>query len=138
MIVVDTNVLSDPLRHHPEPHVLEWLAANSGDLAITTITIAELRYGVRRLPTGRRRQRLDAAVSSLIEQAGSRVLGFGPVAAEHCAAIRAARDEKGVRIALADTMIAAICSASECAVATRNVTDFREANLTIINPFADR
>lgn len=137
MIVVDTNVLSEPLRPDPDPGVLAWLAAHTGDLAITTISISELRYGIRRLPSGRRRRNLDSAVSALIEQAGSRVLGFGLAAAEHYAAIRATREQKGVVIGLPDTMIAAICQTSECAVATRNVDDFREAGLTIINPFGD-
>jgi predicted nucleic acid-binding protein len=135
MIVADTNVLSEPLRRQPSPLVVEWLARNATELAVTTITIAELRFGVRRLPVGRRRQSLDAGISEMVTRAGQRILGFNIAAAERYAELRADREAAGISISVEDTMIAAICYVSDCAIATRNIDDFRGSGLTIINPF---
>ncbi len=135
MIVADTNVLSEPLRPQPDHSVIRWLAAHAHELAITTVTVAELRYGVYRLPVGRRRHALDAAVTALVTQAGDRLLSFGPAAAEHYAAIRAERESRGVHVGVEDTMIAAICKVSDYPIATRNVADFQGAGIPIISPF---
>lgn len=135
MIVADTNVLSEPLRREPNPFVVEWLAEHATELAVTTITIAELRYGVRRLPVGRRRQSLDAGITAMVSSAGQRILDFSIAAAERYAELRADREAAGINISVEDTMIAAICSVSDCAIATRNVDDFRGSGLMIINPF---
>lgn len=135
MIVADTNVLSEPLRPQPDHRVIQWLAAHAHELAITTVTVAELRYGVYRLPVGRRRHALDAAVTALVAQSGDRLLSFGPAAAEHYAAIHAERESRGVQAGVEDTMIAAICKVSDYPIATRNVADFQGAGIPIINPF---
>lgn len=81
MIVADTNVLSEPLRPAPSPAVLAWLKDHRHDLAMTSVSVGELRFGVLRLPPGARRDGLTAAVEALIEGAGDRVLPYDAAAA---------------------------------------------------------
>lgn len=82
MIVPDTNVLSEPLRAAPEPRVLRRLRAHASKIAISAISVAELRYGADRLPGGARRNDLDAAVRALIVGAADQALPFDTAAAE--------------------------------------------------------
>lgn len=137
MIVVDTNVLSETLRAQPAPQVLSWLDDHRAELAVTAVTVAELLYSVRRLPHGRRREALSAAVEALVSNASRQVLGFGRPAARAYARIRADREARGHVVAVEDTMIAAICAAEGHAVATRNVRDFGHAGLTVIDPWTE-
>ena len=78
MILVDTNVISEPLRRVPEPRVAEWLDAQALEtLFLSTMTVAELRFGVRSLPVGRRRDRLDADLERrILPMFAGRVLAF--------------------------------------------------------------
>lgn len=127
MIVADTNVLSEPLRPRPEPRVLAWLAEHGEELAITTITVGELLYGARRLPQGKRKDELIAAVESLVASAAERVLPYDERAAQRYAELRTRREAEGRSVSVEDTMIAAICLAGGHDVATRNVRDFDDA-----------
>ena len=135
MLVADTNVISEPLRSSPNPRVLEWLAAHHAELAITSITIGELMYGALRLPHGRRREALVAAIDQLMTSAGARVLDFDQSAAVQYAHLRASRESKGLTISVEDNMIAAICLASGCNQATRNVKGFEDAGITLHDPW---
>jgi predicted nucleic acid-binding protein len=137
MIVLDTNVLSEPLKPHPSPAVLTWMQKHSLESALTTISIAELLYGVRRLPDGARRTRLHEQVETLIEGAGARQLPFDEAAARQYAQVRAAGRAAGRTMSAEDLMIAAICLARDCALATRNVRDFEGAGVRIVNPWED-
>ncbi len=136
MIVLDTNVWSEPLRARPDRRALEWIEANVATAALTAITIAELRYGVSRLPAGRRQEGLAAAVHQLIADVGDAVLPFdGPAAAEY-ASVRAQREAAGRLISVEDGMIAGICRAHGVALATRNVRDFEDVGVTLIDPWS--
>lgn len=135
MIVVDTNVISEPLRAHPDSRVLHWLSVHSADLAITAITVAELRYGALRLPAGRRRDDLMAAVDTLIETAADRTLPFDAEAAEIAGDLRARREASGRTVSAEDTMIAAICLARGHGLATRNTRDFADTGLRLHDPW---
>lgn len=135
MIVADTNVLSEPLRPRPDPRVLAWLAEHRTELAISTITVGELLYGVRRLPTGRRRSGLVAAVDALVAAAADRVLPYDEPAAQQYAVLRARREAAGHFVSVEDTMIAAICLAGGHDVATRNIRDFDDTAVTVHNPW---
>ncbi|PPF45281.1 VapC toxin family PIN domain ribonuclease [Pseudoclavibacter sp. AY1F1] len=136
MIVVDTNVLSEPLRREPDRRVLEWLARNAGQLVLTTITIAELRYGAMRLPEGTRRTALLLAVDRLVDEAGDRAVPFDVEAAHAYAAIRSMREARGRSISVEDTMIAAICRSRGYALATRNIRDFDDVGLSLFDPWS--
>ncbi|MCS6711151.1 type II toxin-antitoxin system VapC family toxin [Brachybacterium sp. EF45031] len=139
MIVLDTTVISEIFRPSPEPRVVEWLVSLTGDVAITSITLAELLAGVRRLPDGRRRLELVQRVEEAIAPyRGSRaVLAFDDVAAERYADVLAIREEAGAPISTADAQIAAICLAHDAVCATRNVKDFAHVGLELIDPWAE-
>jgi predicted nucleic acid-binding protein len=136
VIVVDTNVISEPLRRTPEPRVVTWLANHGPEIAITTVTVHELLYGARRLPKGRRRTALTEAIESLTRGAGDRILEYDEEAARSHAAIRAARADAGRVTSVEDGMIAAIATAHRAVVATRNVTDFEGFGVQIVDPWA--
>lgn len=135
MIVADTNVLSEPLRKVPDQGAIEWLAAHRKQIAITTISVGELLYGVDRLPHGRRRRRLTTAIESLVTSARSRLLDYDEVAARECARLRAERERAGQTKRIEDVMIAAIAASNKMSVATRNVSDFEEFGLNVIDPW---
>ena len=137
MIVLDTNVISEIFRPSPEPRVVEWLVSLTGDVAITSITLAELLAGVRRLPEGRPKHELARGIEEAVAPyRGSRsVLAFDADAAERYAEVLAARDAAGAPISTADAQIAAICLACGAVCATRNVKDFQNTGVTIVDPW---
>lgn len=137
MIVLDTNVISEIFRPSPEPRVVEWLVSLTGDVAITSITLAELLAGVRRLPEGRRKHELARGIEEAVAPyRGSRsVLAFDADAAERYAEVLAARDAAGAPISTADAQIAAICLAHGAVCATRNVKDFQNTGVKIVDPW---
>lgn len=137
MIILDTNVISEIFRPLPEPRVVDWLTSLEGDVAITSVTLAELLAGVRRMPDGRRgdelTRRIDAA---LVPYRGGRgVLPFDDVAADRYADVLVARESTGVPISTADAQIAAICLAHGAICATRNVKVFQHTGVELVNPW---
>lgn len=137
MIVLDTNVISEIFRPAPEPRVVEWLESLTGDVAITSVTLAELLAGVRRLPDGRRKDQLAQGIEEAVAPyRGSRsVLAFDADAAERYAEVLAARDAAGAPISTADAQIAAMCLAHGAVCATRNVKDFQHTGVKIVDPW---
>jgi toxin FitB len=137
LIVVDTNVVSELTRRAPAPEVIGWLdSLAAAEVATTAITAAELLYGVARLPDGRRKTELSAAVRGLLsEDFGGRVVPFDGPAASRYAEIVSHSERLGRRIDIADAQIAAICSAIGATLATRNTDDFRETGVHLINPW---
>lgn len=137
MIVIDTNVLSVIFRLSPDTRVVDWLASLMGDVAITSVTLAELLSGVRTLPDGRRKTALAKSIESVLGQyRGSRsVLPFDEAAAECYADVLAAREGVGALISTADAQIAAICLAHDATCATRNTKDFEHTGIDLINPW---
>lgn len=137
MIVLDTNVLSEATRPAPLQRVLDWLAAQqAATLFTTTISEAELLYGVASLPGGRRRSALEEALRRMLsEDFPGRVLTFDRPAAREFAAIALARRSKGRPISTFDAQIAAIARAQGAAVATRNIDDFEGCGIDIIDPW---
>lgn len=136
MIILDTSVLSEVFRPHPDTRVTVWLESLADDVAITAITLADLLAGVRRLPNGRRRETLSTAVSTTVQTYRStRVPAFDSSAAEHYATILAAREHAGLPISMADAQIAAICRAHGASCATRDTKDFAQTGIELINPW---
>jgi predicted nucleic acid-binding protein len=140
MIVLDTNVLSELMRERPAASVVEWLdTQDTGSLAITAITVAELLYGVVRLHDGARKTRLAAAVGALVdEDFDGRVLPFDAAAAVHYAEVVSDRERHGRPIGTADAQIAAIARSHDAALATRNVRDFEATGVEILDPWEHR
>ena len=137
MIVLDTNVLSEALRPVPEPSVLDWLADQPrASLFITAVTRGEILYGIRLLSDGKRRQGLwDAANKIFDEDFAGHVLSFDSDAADMYAEIAASRRIAGKPISQFDAMIASMARSRGAFLATRNVKDFDNCGIEVVNPW---
>lgn len=135
MIVLDTNVWSEPLKASPAPQVLAWMADHAAEAALTTITIGELRYSTARMPKGRRHLEISAAIDGLINQSGRRLLPLDGPAAQEYANARHLREAAGRPITVEDAMIAGICRCRGIPLATRNTDDFADLDIELINPW---
>jgi toxin FitB len=137
VIVLDTSIISELTRRVPEPGVLSWLdSLPAGEVGTAAVTAAELRYGVARMPAGRRKTDLAAAVSGLLGgDFRNRVLPFGEPCASWYADIVSGRETLGRPIGVADAQIAAICRTAEATLATRNTDDFSGTGIELINPW---
>ncbi|MDP9181760.1 MAG: type II toxin-antitoxin system VapC family toxin [Actinomycetota bacterium] len=138
MIVLDTNVVSELMRHSPTEAVLVWVdSRDSADMAITAVTAAELRAGVACMPRGRRRTAIASDVDALLDDTlAGRVLPFDAESAAYYAEILAIRRGAGSPIEPLDAQIAAICMQHGSALATRNTRDFTGLGLTLLDPWA--
>jgi predicted nucleic acid-binding protein len=138
MIILDTNVLSEVIRPKPAVNVVDWLARQiSTQLFITTITEAEVLYGIALLASGRRRLALDAAARlAFDEDFAGRVLPFDSAAATEFASIAVARRAIGRPIGHFDAQIAAIARSRGASVATRDAADFADCGISVINPWS--
>lgn len=139
MIILDTNIVSELLRPTPEPKVEAWLAAqDGGQVYLTALSEAELRYGVAILADGKRRDALAGAIDAMLrEDFRDRILPFDSAAAEAYAAIAADRRGAGRPISQFDCQIAAIGRAQGATVATRNARDFEGCGIEVIDPWDD-
>ena len=137
LIILDTNVVSEAMEPQPDPNVARWIANQvETDLYITAITKAELRYGAELLPQGRRRRDLESRVDSILAECfGGRILPFDGKAAGIYGSIRASRQKSGRSVGVEDTMIVGIAKSLGAVVATRNVRDFEDAGVEVINPW---
>ena len=137
MIILDTNVLSEAMKPAPAAAVLAWLAAQTAaSLCTTSITQAEILHGLMLLPAGRRRRALEAAATSMFsEDLAGRILGFGTEAAPPYAEIASKRRRAGHPISHFDAQIAAIARANGAAIATRNVADFADCGVALVDPW---
>lgn len=137
MIVLDTNVISELARQVPDPGVLSWLdSLEVSEVATTAVTAAELRYGVARLPDGHRKRELTVMIRGIVtEDFQGRVLPFDERASACYADIVTGREKLGRPIGVADAQIAAICRDLGAALATRNISDFEETGIKLINPW---
>ena len=138
MIVLDTNVVSELMRAEPAGTVVEWVdRLPPVDVFLTAVTVAELLYGIERLPAGRRRRDLAERVDGMLsEDFEHRVLSFDETAAAHFADIVVRRERAGRPINAADAQMAAICRSHGATLATRNVDDFAETGITVTNPWS--
>jgi predicted nucleic acid-binding protein len=137
MILLDTNVISEPLRHTPEAGVIEWIDAQSLEtLYLSAMTVAELRAGVALLPAGRRRTELHNTIEKrVLPMFANRVLPFDLACTDAYAALLAKTRAAGVKIETADACIAAIAIANSFIVATRDTRPFEATGLTVVNPW---
>jgi len=137
MILLDTNVVSEPLRQAPEARVIEWIDAQPLEtLFLSAITVAELRAGVALLPTGKRRASLQESLEKkVLPLFAGRVLPFDLACTQAYARLLAKARVAGLAIATADGYIAAIAAANGLAVATRDIRPFEAAGAAVINPW---
>jgi hypothetical protein len=137
MILLDTNVVSEPLRHAPEARVVNWIDAQLLEtLYLSAITVAELRAGVAWLPSGKRRSGLHESLEKrVLPLFTGRVLPFDLGCTQAYAELMAKARTAGLAIASADGYIAAIATANGFSVATRDTSPFEAAGVTVINPW---
>lgn len=136
MIILDTNVVSELMRASPAAAVASWVRQQQrGSLVTTAITIAEIRYGLARLPAGRRTSRLQEAAEEVLAVFPSQVLPFDDAAAGLYGVISAARERIGRPIDAFDAQIAAISRARQVQLATRNTKDFDETGVRLVDPW---
>jgi len=137
MIIIDTNVLAELMKPKPDPHVVAWIAKQLAvELFTTSITEAEVFYGIELLSKGKRREALlGVAEAMFAEDFAGRILGFESDAARAFSRIAAHRRALGRPISHADAQIAAIAQVRSAKLATRNLEDFQHCGLDVINPW---
>jgi predicted nucleic acid-binding protein len=139
MIVVDTNIISEFMTSPPRESVLAWLnEQDSTELYLTTISIAEIGFGLSVMSDGKRRRLLADRFEEFLATAfQSRILSFDEDAARAYGEIRAFRSKQGRPMSNFDGQIAAITKTKGFRLATRNTKDFEGCDLVLINPFLD-
>jgi predicted nucleic acid-binding protein len=137
MILLDTNVISEPLRQSPDERVIAWIDAQPMEtLFLSVITVAELRAGVALLPAGKRRSGLHESLEKrVLPLFAGRVLPLDLPCTQAYAALMFKSRSSGLSFATADAYIAAIAAANGFAVASRDVSPFKLAGAAVINPW---
>jgi len=139
VILVDTNVVSEPTRTRSDRRVVAWLDRQRTEtLFISTITVSEILFGIAALPAGRRRSRLGEAFEREIERLfEGRILSFDLAAARAYASLMSGARARGLSLSMADGQIAAVAAASGLSVATRDEAPFRAAGVNTVNPWTE-
>ena len=137
MIMLDTNVISEPLRKAPESRVIEWIDAQAIEtLFLSAITVAEVRFGVALLPPGKRKDRLrDRLESEVVPLFAERVLPFDLAVTRTYAELMAKARATGLTIGTSDGLIAATAAANRMTIATRDTKPFAAAGVPTMNPW---
>lgn len=137
MMLLDTNVLSELMRQQPDRQVLAWLDDQQTEtIFVSAVTVAELMYGIERLPEGRRKTSLRETAWTMLEKDfDGRILPFDGTAATRYALLAAERERAGRPIGMADAQIAATCLGTRADLATRNTKDFTGLGLVLTNPW---
>lgn len=137
MMLIDTNIISEMMKPIPDVNVMKWLDQQEIlQLFVSTITLAEISYGINILPEGGRRSKLEIAFEKAIFEAfTNRILTFDESAAHLYGQIMGHRKTLGQPMGVPDGQIAAIARAHDMSIVTRNIRDFSDCGLQVINPF---
>ena len=135
--LLDTNVLSEPMKERPNPGVIAWLSqVNEDEAFVSVVTITELRYGVERLAIGKRRERLDGWLRrDLILRFEGRILPVDLRIADACGGLMARSESMGRPMEARDAFIAATAEVNGLTLVTRNTSDFEPTLRAIISPW---
>ncbi len=131
--LLDTNVLSEPTKPHPNAAVIEWLRCHESELVVSPIILGELQYGILLLPAGRKRTRLLKWFTEGVQRFP--ILDFDVATADAWARLLARLKQKGQAMPIKDSLIAAVAKKHSLVIVTRNVTDFQYAKVKLVNPF---
>lgn len=134
--LVDTNVFSELAKTRPDAQVVAWLRAHEPELYLSTITIAELRRGIEKLPAGKRKAALQSWFTGLCTRMDGRILSFNTSTAHVWGQLMAAWDKKGISVPSLDSQLAATAHRHKLTMVTRNVSDFENTGVKMFNPFA--
>lgn len=136
MIILDTNVVSEAMKPEPEPAVRAWLNAQSAEtLFLSSVTLAELLFGIAALPDGKRKDRLGKALDGLVALFEGHILPFDVAAAQQYAKLAVTARKSGRGFPVPDGYIAAIASSNGFRVASRDVAPFEAASVSVVNPW---
>ncbi|QKD00431.1 type II toxin-antitoxin system VapC family toxin [Mesorhizobium loti] len=135
MIFVDTNVISESLKKAPDPAVLAWLVRNDAELALPTVTIAEIAFGIQKIRPDERADRLEQGLSRWRHRFADRIFGLTEEAALAYGELMGAATRQGRGMSAPDGMIAAIARVNGGRLATRNLNDFGTISLDLISPW---
>ena len=139
MIVLDTNVISEPLKPLADPALLAWLDRQQKEtLYLCAPVLMEVLYSIAALPDGKRKRGMTTAVQALLANYfADRFLAFEREAAISYAALASRASARGYSISVGDCQIAAIAAVHGFAVATRDMAPFKAAGVPVINPWVD-
>ena len=136
MIVLDTNVVSEAMKPQPDPKVLAWLNDQIAEtLYLSSVTVAELRFGIDSLPAGKRRGMLANVLEGLLELFKERILPFDLEAAHHYSKMAVAARSSGRGFPVPDGYIASIAVSRGFTVASRDTAPYEAGGLVVINPW---
>jgi len=135
--LLDTNVVSEPMKPRPNPGVITWLASvNEDSVYLSVVTLTELRYGIERLASGTRRRRLDDWLrQDLPLRFEGRIVPVDATVADACGRLVARSEASGRPIEPRDAFIAATAEAYDMTLVTRNVSDFHSTLKSILSPW---
>ncbi|ACP21503.1 putative plasmid stability protein (plasmid) [Sinorhizobium fredii NGR234] len=135
MIFLDTNVISETLRKSPSETVISWLVRHDAEIALPTVTIAEIAYAIQKIMPDQRAVRLEQALSDWRRRFAGRIFGLMEEAAIAYGEIMGAASRQGSTMSAPDGMIAAITQVNRGRLATRNIADFRSTGLDLVSPW---
>lgn len=135
MIFLDTNVISETLRKSPDAAVIAWLLRHDAELALPTVTIAEIAYGIQKIRPDERADRLERGLSGWRHRFADRIFGLTEEAALAYGEIMGSAARQGRGISAPDGMIAAIAHVNGGRLATRNISDFASTGVKLVNPW---
>jgi predicted nucleic acid-binding protein len=135
LIFLDTNVISETLRKSPSEAVISWLVRHDAELALPTVTIAEIAYGIQKIVPDQRALRLEQALAAWRRRFADRIFGLTEEAATAYGEIMGAASRQGRSMSAPDGMIAAIARVNGGRLATRNIADFQATGLDLISPW---
>lgn len=133
--LVDTNIFSESAKPKPDPQVVGWLKKHESELYISTITVGEIRRGIERLPSGKRKTQLQVWLQSLCDCMQGRILSFNTASAHVWGQLKAKWDAEKIIVPSLDSQIAATAHRHSLILVTRNTTDFEKTGLRLLNPF---
>ncbi|AOO82491.1 type II toxin-antitoxin system VapC family toxin [Bosea vaviloviae] len=135
MIFIDTNVVSETMRSEPNPHVSAWLQRHDRELALSTVVLAEIAFGIARIRPEQRATRFEQRLQELRRRFAGRFFTLNEDAALAYGELMGRAMRQGIVISIADGMIAAIAQVNGGRLATRNIKDFSSAGLELIDPW---
>jgi predicted nucleic acid-binding protein len=135
LIFLDTNVISETLKKSPSVAVIAWLVRHDAELALPTVTIAEIAFGIQKIRPDERAERLEQGLSDWRHRFADRIFGLTEEAALAYGEIMGTAARKGRGMSAPDGMIAAIVRLNGGRLATRNLTDFETTGLELVSPW---
>jgi predicted nucleic acid-binding protein len=135
LIFLDTNVVSETLRKSPDPTVIAWLIRHDAELALPTVTIAEIAFGIQKILPDRRAARLERGLADWRHRFAGRIFGLTEEAALAYGEIMGTASRQGLGMSAPDGMIAAIVRINGGRLATRNLADFQATGLELVSPW---